>query len=147
MCTVPRPNTFVKQVCPNVEMKPPTVVLSTYTGETVRPLGEAHVSVEYMGSQHTLPLLVVREGTTALFGRNWLSGVKLDWKNLPGLNHIGPLPCSSSANPVPPRNQTLESVLEQYSKLFQPQLGCHTGDPVVLNENNEAKFHKAGPVP
>ena len=59
-------------------MKPSNVVLSTYTGETVRPLGEAHVSVEYMGSQHTLPLLVVREGTTALFGRNWLSDVKLD---------------------------------------------------------------------
>ena len=141
------PITFVKQVCPNVEMKPSNVVLSTYTGETVRPLGEAHVSVEYMGSQHTLPLLVVREGTTALFGRNWLSDVKLDWKNLPGLNHIGPLPCYSSANPVPPENQTLESVLEQYSELFQPQLGCYIGDPVVLNESKEAKFHKARPVP
>ena len=141
------PITFVKQVCANVEMKPSNVVLSTYTGETVRPLGEAHVSVEYMGSQHTLPLLVVREGTTALFGRNWLSDVKLDWKNLPGLNHIGPLPCYSSANPVPPENQTLESVLEQYSELFQPQLGCYIGDPVVLNESKEAKFHKARPVP
>ena len=82
------PITFVKQVCPDIEMKSTNVVLSTYTGETVRPLGEAHVKVEYMGSQHTLPLLIVHEGTGALFGRNWLTDVKLDWKNLPGLNHV-----------------------------------------------------------
>ena len=97
------PITFVKQVCPDLEMKPTNVVLSTYTGETVRPLGETHVNVEYMVSQHTLPLLVVRKGTTALFGRNWLTDVKLDWKNLPGLNHIGPLPCCSSTKPCSPR--------------------------------------------
>ena len=82
------PITFVKQVCPDIEMKSTNVVLSTYTGETVRPLGEAHVKVEYMGSQHILPLLIVHEGTGASFGRNWLTDVKLDWKNLPGLNHV-----------------------------------------------------------
>ena len=128
-------------------MKSTNVVLSTYTGETVRPLGEAHVKVEYMGSQHTLPLLIVHEGTGALFGRNWLTDVKLDWKNLPGLNHIGPLPCRPSTHPETLGNQTLASVLEKYSELFQPQLGCYTGDPVVLNESKEAKFHKARPVP
>ena len=69
-------------------MKSTNVVLSTYTGETVRPLGEAHVKVEYMGSQQPLPLLIVHEGTSALFGRNWLTDVKLDWKNLPGWNHV-----------------------------------------------------------
>ena len=69
-------------------MKFTNVVLSTYTGETVRPLGEAHVKVEYMGSQQPLPLLIVHEGTSALFGRNWLTDVKLDWKNLLGLNYV-----------------------------------------------------------
>ena len=44
-----------------------------------------------MGSNYSLPLLIVREGTCALFGRNWLSDVKLDWENLPGLNQIGSL--------------------------------------------------------
>ena len=82
------PITFVKQVCPDIEMKSTNVVLSTYTGETVRPLGEAHVKVDYMRSQQPLPLLIVHEGTSALFGRNWLTDVKLDWKNLPGLNHV-----------------------------------------------------------
>ena len=99
---------------------------------TVHPLGEAHVKVEYLGSQHTLPLLIVHKGTGALFGQNWRTDVKLDWKNLPGLNHVGSLPCRPSTHPETLGNQTLASVLEKYSELFQPQLGCYTGDPVTL---------------
>ena len=137
------PLSFIKEVCPDVTLKPTNVVLSTYTGETVHPLGEAFVNVEYLGSQYSLPLLIVREGSCALFGRNWLMDVNLDWKNLPGLNHIGPLPSVQGST----SNQTLDSVLEQYSELFQTQLGCYTGTPVVLNESREAKFHKARPVP
>ena len=34
-------------------MQPTNVVLSTYTGETVRHLGEAYVKVEYSGLQHS----------------------------------------------------------------------------------------------
>ena len=137
------PLSFIKEVCPDVTLKPTNVVLSTYTGETVHPLGEAFVNVEYLGSQYSLPLLIVREGSCALFGRNWLMDVNLDWKNLPGLNHIGPLPSVQGST----SNQTLDSVLEQYSELFQTQLGCYMGTPVVLNESREAKFHKARPVP
>lgn len=64
------PLTFLKQVCLEAEVKPTRVVLSTYTGATVHSLGEVQVKLEYMGSQHTLPLLILREGTMALFGRN-----------------------------------------------------------------------------
>ena len=141
------PLSFIKEDCPDVTLKPTNVLLSTYTGETVHPLGEAFVNVEYSGSQYSLPLLIVREGSCALFGRNWLMDVNLDWKNLPGLNHIGPLPSPASSVPGSTGNQTLDSVLEQYSELFQTQLGCYTGTPVVLNESREAKFHKARPVP
>jgi len=141
------PLSFIKEVCPDVTLKPTNVVLSTYTGETVHPLGEALVNIEYSGSQYSLPLLIVREGSCALFGRNWLMDVNLVWKNLPGLNHIGPLPSPASSVPGSTGNQTLASVLEQYSELFQPQLGCYTGTPVILNESKEAKFHKARPLP
>ena len=138
------PMSFFKRVCPDVDMQPTNVLLSTYTGETVRPLGEAYVKVEYSGLQHSLPLLVVQEGTSALFGRNWLMDIKLDWKNLPGLNHIGPIFPAASA---PQLNPTLDSVLQQYDGLFQSELGCYTGEPVVLNESKGSKFHKARAVP
>ena len=138
------PMSFFKRVCPDVDMQPTNVVLSAYTGETVRPLGEAYVKVEYSGLQHSLPLLVVQEGTSALFGRNWLMDLKIDWKNLPGLNHIGPIFSSASASQG---NPSLDSVLQQYDELFQPELGCYTGEPVMLNESKGAKFHKARAAP
>ena len=43
------PLSFIREVCPDVTLKPTNVVLSTYTGETVQPLGEAFVNVEYSG--------------------------------------------------------------------------------------------------
>jgi len=70
--------------------------------------------------------------------------IKLDWKNLPGLNYIGPIFPSASA---PQGNPTLDSVLQQYDELFEPELGCYIGAPVVLNESKGAKFHKARAVP
>ena len=40
------------------------------------------MKVEYSGLQRSLPLLVVQEGTSALFRRNWLMEIKLDWKKI-----------------------------------------------------------------
>ena len=55
--------------------------------------------------------------------------------------------CIFPSAPAPPGNPTLDSVLQQYDKLFQPELGCYTGEPVVLNESKEAKLPKARAVP
>ena len=65
---------FLKTVCPDVQLKSANVALSTYTGETVRPLGEAFVHVQHSGWQRFPPLLVVEGGSSALFGRigSWI---------------------------------------------------------------------------
>lgn len=64
---ISRPYYFREEVCPGVEMKSTKLVLLTYKGETVRPLGETHMKVEYTGSQYTLPFLILRKETGALF--------------------------------------------------------------------------------
>ena len=64
------PPSFIKEVCPDVTLKPTNVVLSTYTGETMHPLGEAFVNVEYSGSQKLIPsskTLVHYDETLPLF--------------------------------------------------------------------------------
>ena len=99
---------FFRRVCPDVDMQPINLLLSTYTGETVRPSGEAYVKVEHSGLQHSLPLIVVQEGTSALFERTWLMDIKLDGKKLTILNHIDPIFPSASA---PQGNPTLDSAL------------------------------------
>ena len=51
--------------------------------ETLYPLGEDNIKLEYAGQEYSLPLIVVPKGSNALFGRNWLQDVKLEWPNLP----------------------------------------------------------------
>ena len=77
------PQTFYEQFCSHIPLKPTAVRLSIYTGEKIQPLGQINVNVTYAGTQHSLPLLVVPQGSGVLFGRNWLRCIKLDWNNLP----------------------------------------------------------------
>ena len=45
----------------------------------MKVVGQVDVNVEYEGQQVQLPLLIVWEHKLALFGRDWLTAVKLDW--------------------------------------------------------------------
>ena len=67
------PLSFIKEVCPDVTLKPTNVVLSTYTGETVHPLGEAFVNVEYSGSQYSLEKPARVESQLPLTNNHFLS--------------------------------------------------------------------------
>ena len=120
--------------------------LSTYTGEKIQPLGQINVNVTYAGTRHSLPLLVVPQGSGVLFGRNWLRCIKLDWNNLPGIESPS-FTTTATCSKISENKNTLDSLLSKYDELFQPQLGCYTGVAVVLNESKGAKFHKARPVP
>ena len=54
---------------------------------------------------------------------------------------------TATCSKISENKNTLDSLLLKYDELFQPQLGCYTGDAVVLNESKGAKFHKARPIP
>ena len=51
-------------------LQPTQVTLQTYTGESMFVLGELLVIVTCQGTNHTLPLLVVKEDGPSLIGRN-----------------------------------------------------------------------------
>ena len=141
------PMAFYEKFCSHIPLTPTAVKLSTYTGEKIQPLGKINVTVTYAGTEYSLPLLVVPQGCGALFGRNWLRHIKLDWNKLPGIESQVPCPARARCAEITDNNKTLEGLLSQYDELFEPQLGCYTGEPVVLNESTGAKFHKARPVP
>ena len=110
-------------------------------------MGKINVTGTYAGTEYSLPLLVVPQGCGALFGTNWLRYIKLDWNKLPGIE--SQVRCSARArcSEITDNHKTLEALISQYDELFEPQLGCYTGEPVVLNESTGAKFLKARPVP
>ena len=63
----------------NIPLKPPSVVLRTYTGETLSVLGEMVAKVEYKDQSHDLTVVVVKGDGPNLFGRDWF---RLDWKTI-----------------------------------------------------------------
>ncbi len=65
-----------------VDLKPTTVKLYTYTGESIPILGSLEVRVDYHAQSETLPLIVVKGQGPSLLGRNWLQKLRLDWKEI-----------------------------------------------------------------
>ena len=135
------PKAFYEKFCSNIPLTRTAVKLSTYTGEKIEPLGKVNVTVNYAGNDYSLPLLVVPQGSGALFGRNWLRHIKLDWNKLPGMESRFPCPSKARCSEITDNDKTLASLLSKYDKHFD------TSEPVVLNERTGAKFQKARPVP
>ena len=66
----------------NIPLKPPSVVLRAYTGEALSVLGEMVAKVEYKDRSHDLTVVVVKGDRPNLFGGEWLSHFRLDWKTI-----------------------------------------------------------------
>ncbi len=65
-----------------ISLHPCTTKLRMYSGESLAVVGKAQVQVQYGEQQLELPLIVVEEEGISLFGRDWLSKLKLDWKKI-----------------------------------------------------------------
>ena len=57
------------------------VKLRTYTGETVKVMGEIQVEVVLNNQREQLSLLVAEGNGPSLLGRDWLKRIRLDWAN------------------------------------------------------------------
>ena len=77
------PNKMFKEKLGHLKLRPASTSLKTYTGTELPLCGETEVHVEYQGQSTKLPLIVAEvDGKPAILGRNWLSVVMLNWKEL-----------------------------------------------------------------
>ena len=145
------PKSFYDKYCADAPLNSTKTVLKTYTNETVYPVGRAIVKVCYQGKKFELPLIVVNKGSTAVFGRDWLSKIKLNWKDLAGLNYVTEKKSAKQSVKqnvnVPANVKGLNCVLDEFGELFDEKLGCYTGSAVELNVHTQPPFCKARPVP
>ena len=74
-------------------------------------------SLTMQGQKKDLPLLVVEGSGPSLLGRNWLSSLRLNWREL---------------NILQSGSSALESLLANYVDLFQRELGTFQGTTVDL---------------
>ena len=80
-------------------------LLRTYTGEPLPVLGQMEVNIQYEDQEATLPLLIVPGNGPPLWGRNWLTSIRLHWRDIKTVS-LG-----------------VEPLLHQHSSLFSEELG------------------------
>lgn len=115
------------------QLKPTTVSLKTYTGESVPVRGEAIVKVNYENTEYELPIVVVEGSTHTLLGRNWLRAIKLNWHEIFTVN-------------IDSRKSNLA---KKFPEVFQDGLGTLKGAKAKIHVDPDAKpsYWKARPVP
>lgn len=126
---------------PNASLKCSNVVLRTYTGEVLKPLGIVDVNVEYKNQCCKLPLHVIRDQGPSLIGRDWLHRIRLDWSSAYRLDDLTRKSDSTSLKAV-------KELCIKYSDLFKEELGQIKGEvaKLRLKEDYRPCFLKARPV-
>ena len=66
----------------HVALRECSVRLKTYNGSVLPIVGEADVDVRYSAQNVRAWVIVVREGSHPLLGRDWLSQLRLDWQSM-----------------------------------------------------------------
>ena len=122
--------TWTEAEAPSLEQS--AVKLHTYTGEQVVVVGSITVTVCYDTQVVELPLLVVKGEGPSLYGRNWLSKIKLNWG---AINQV--------------TSQIYKKVLNKYPEVFKDELGTLRGTRAKIHVDPQAtpRFFKPRSVP
>ena len=126
-----------KKYWPSVTLEPSAAILTTYAREQIPLASKILVNVQYKEQNKDLYLYVVERDWPCLMGRDWLTNIILDWKQIGLLN--------TTVN----SNKALNNLLDQYQDVFTEGSGpMNTFEAGLhLKPNAQPKFMKARPVP
>lgn len=124
------------QLFPKRKLEGTDIVLRTFSGEKLKPLGVVNVQVQCNSQKGVLPLYVVQKGGAILFGREWLRKIRLDWNSI---NKVSVESIKTETN----------RLMDKHKSVFRDEIGCVKGikGNLILQENANAVFMKARPVP
>ena len=94
-------------------LQQPDVQLKSYSGHEIPVLDETKAQVSYGDQQACLPVIVTACDGSALMGRNWLSYLRLDGKQIKKIS-------------LETRNK-VENLVSKYASLFDGDLGAIEG--------------------
>ena len=99
--------------------------------EPMTVLSKAMVDVEYEGQTERLPLQIIKGSGPSLFGRNWLSKIRVIWPTIKKISN------------------ELDSVLDKRPEVSKDELGTLKGAKAqfFVEPGAVPKFHKLRPVP
>ena len=133
-CSIINEHTY-QQMNSAVKLSASKSVLRGYTGHKIPVLGEAVVDVRYGSNEWWLPVIVTKGSGPNLLGRDWLSHIQLDWKNVFAVSTGGAT--------------VAEKLKARYPEVFKPDLGELKNAKVKLDINRAVhpKFFKPRPLP
>ena len=125
----------------HVKLAKSLVTLKTYTGQKITPKGKMKCIVKFKGQEEELTLQVVETPGPALFGRDWLSKIQLDWGEIKALQ--------LSQTPEGIMQHKVDQLLRKYESVFSEGVGTFKGHKADLKveEGCRPSFHKPRQVP
>ena len=99
----------------HVKLAKSHVTIKTYTGQKITPKGEMKCIVKFKGQEKELTLQVVETPGPALFGRDWLSKIQLDWGEIKALK--------LSQTPEGVMQHKVDQLLQKYESVFSEGIG------------------------
>lgn len=121
----------------HLPLKRTKLQLTTYSGEPIPVVGVTSVAVQYGEQRASLPLVVVKGDRPALFGRNWLEKIDLNWSSI--------FTVAKGSD----TDAAVKAVLERHKGVFEEGPGVIKDFKAVIRTSPEAHpiFQKARPVP
>ena len=125
----------------HVKLAKSVVTLKTYTGQKITPKGEMKCNLKFKGQEKELTLQVVETPEPALFGRDWLLKIQLNW------GEIKALKLSKTLEEVV--QCKVDQLLQQYDSVFSEGVGTLKGHKADLKveEGCQPSCHKPRQVP
>jgi len=125
--------TTFKQLFSRITLQQSSTKLHSYSGEAISVLGQLQVDVSYDNQCVKLPLLVVSGKGPNPFGRDWMSQIQLNWKQIYTVSS----------------DTTLEQLLNHHNSWFESGLGMLKDYKanIYVDPQAKPKFCKACPVP
>ena len=124
-----------KPVFPKAHLSKSSVALQTYSSEPFTVLGQMKVSVSYNGYDGNHSLLVVKDKSSNLIGRDWLNVIRIDWASIKALA-VGKL-------------VSVDRLVKKYPNVFSPGVGTmkNIRAQLSLREGSKPRFCRARKVP
>ena len=116
----------------HVKLAKSVVTLKTYTGQKITPKGEMKCNVKFKGQEKELILQVVETPGPALFGRDWLSNIQLNWGKIKALK--------LSKTPEGVMQRKVDQLLQQYESVFSEGVGTLKGHKADLKVEEGASL-------
>ena len=124
--------TLFQQLWPGRSLHPSSIGLRSYSKQPIVVRGCCNVNTVYQGQTGVMPLLIVEGDGPTLLGRDWLSQIKLDWRQIHQVH-----------------SPNLQSLISRYPSVFKKGLGTLKGFEAKIYVDSDAvpRFHPARSVP